>query len=532
MESGVTITLSIEPKDSEVPPHSVLSDLVDQIKNSQSQLRRGKLGGFFNGASVEPIRGFDGVLAPEISELGEGSSVGSPKRPDLPAEDASGSEMAERCRSLQQRLKLKERELLDVGASQQERIKVLETLLKDREHLSQHAKEMWMKESGRASKLAEALEDAENKARSLENKLKDLSEMYNEASQEVRQLKHWFSSQDGYIPSPASQPSMKRQQSYGKPDTAPSLGGFDLPAPQRSRHESPGLSAMHHTLGRSPNPKDVFPRIAALNNPTKAYPSNSPPPAAESNQDRFRHLCLVNDAILYEDDVIQIGVKASYKDLAGEVFLFLGNKHVSGLQSFQIDLYGKDSTALKITCTSAPNALAAKQQVCQQLNITALSPFSEEPSIRIQFLLEDGTPRRMQSKLPISINKFVRPIDSLKSNEFLMLWREVEFIRNEIAAVCNVSKRFDGRLSSLVKCVTLGGALKLLVGVDPNPDNFVLAGRWPGDCPATVLMRVEVGSGVFEGKTRLACRSDSPALAQAICNQVNMQVSAISNEAC
>ena len=50
-------------------------------------------------------------------------------------------------------------------------------LLKDRENISMHAKEMWMAESSRAARLAGSLEQAESKITELEQQLGDLSQM-------------------------------------------------------------------------------------------------------------------------------------------------------------------------------------------------------------------------------------------------------------------------------------------------------------------------------------------------------------------
>jgi len=255
-------------------------------------------------------------------------------------------------------------------------------------------------------------------------------------------------------------------------------------------------------------------------------------PSEESNNDRFRHLCVVNDAVLYEDDVIQIGIKSSFRELEGEMFIYFGNKHAHVLQNLAIDLTCKDKEALKVTWTTPPAHIEPKQQICQRLNVQAMAPFSEEPRMRVQFFLADGSPRRMQSPLPITINKFLRPCETISAQEYLSLWREVEFCRNEISNVVQLSRRFGGRLGVLAKCVTLGNALKLLVGVDPSPDNFVLAGSFAGDFPSTVLVRLEVGTGSFKGKARIAIRSDSVALARATCNAIQSQISVVSNEAC
>ena len=64
--------------------------------------------------------------------------------------------------------------------------------MKDREAISNHAKEMWMQESTRAAKLADSLAQSEKKIDELEKNLSELSQMYNESCQELRQLKHLF----------------------------------------------------------------------------------------------------------------------------------------------------------------------------------------------------------------------------------------------------------------------------------------------------------------------------------------------------
>lgn len=536
MDGGVIVDFSILPsKDGGLPPNAVHAELVDQIEDLQSALRQGRFGKFLEHATVKSktAKGID-----VTSDLGDGSSgIHSPKRAGVEQDEESNSEMITKVKNLQQKLLIKERQLEDDGANQQERIKVLEMLLKDREHLSQHAREMWMKETERASQLTERLEEADQKNKDLEKKLKELSEMYNEASQEVRQLKHWFSSQDGYVPSsttaPDGGPRSKSSPAKNAWNTSPNLngsrriiesprgggGGYCSPSSKSASRKGDHFSG----FGRERYDDDRF---------GGAGNAGLDAPREESNNDRFRHLCVVNDAILYEDDVIQIGIKSSFRDLEGEMFVYFGNKHAHVLQNLQIDLTCKDKEALKVTWTTPPAHIEPKQQICQRLNVQAMAPFSEEPRIRVQFFLADGSPRRMQSPLPITINKFLRPCDTISCQEYLSLWREVEFHRNEISNVCQLSRRFGGRLGVLAKCATLGNALKLLVGVDPSPDNFVLAGLFPGDFPSTVLVRLEVGTGSFKGKARIAVRSDSVSLARAACNAIQSQISVVNNEAC
>merc|ERR1719336_3631595 len=94
---------------------------------------------------------------------------------------------------LQRRLEVVERELRDaLESSRTYRAKTeqMELKLKDREQLLVHAKEMWMKENVRASKLADALTSAEDKLADQEKRLSDVAERYNAAQREVQQLQH------------------------------------------------------------------------------------------------------------------------------------------------------------------------------------------------------------------------------------------------------------------------------------------------------------------------------------------------------
>ena len=70
-------------------------------------------------------------------------------------------------------------------------------------------------------------------------------------------------------------------------------------------------------------------------------------------------------------------------------------------------------------------------------------------------------------------------------------------------------------MAPLAKAVCLRDVLQLLPGVDSNPDNLVLAGRFIGSSHL-VLCRIEIGSGAFRGKMRIAVRSNSAKLSKGL----------------
>merc|ERR1740133_838920 len=108
--------------------------------------------------------------------------------------------LEEKCGHLQHRLDEVERQLREATESariDRSRAQRFEQNLKDREQLLVHAKEMWMKESGRASKLADALTSAEDRLADQERRLQEVSDRYNETQSEVRQLRHLLNGPDG-----------------------------------------------------------------------------------------------------------------------------------------------------------------------------------------------------------------------------------------------------------------------------------------------------------------------------------------------
>merc|ERR1719281_873796 len=92
-----------------------------------------------------------------------------------------------------------------------------------------------------------------------------------------------------------------------------------------------------------------------------------PPLEAKTNADRFRHLCLTNDAVLYEDDMLQVGLKTEYRGLEGQLAVYFGNKGSAALQAFQVHYSGAsiDEGTLRFSSSSIGQQLEAHDQVVQ-----------------------------------------------------------------------------------------------------------------------------------------------------------------------
>lgn len=483
-----------------------------------------------------------GTLERQIARTAVGGSThGSEHSMPLPSTSmraGSGeTELEQRCRQLSQRCEAAERELREnLESSRPLRLKVdqLETKLKDREQLLVHAKEMWMKENVRASKLADALTAAEDRLADQEKRLAEFTERYSEAQQEIRQLQHLLGNGlrgAGDLAAGIGQDAKRAEavrtdgslkNRYGPPASNGQVQGVwgqsaaDLYGAPPS---SFGDEMMHSS---SP------PRTGATAQ-TLPLP---PMPEGDTNSDRFRRLCLLNDAVLYEDELLQVGLKAEYNGREGQLAVFFGNKGHSSLQSFTAQYFVREEHALRLTASPLSQQLEADKQVVQRLQVSLLEPFAEAPWLRLQFLLPDASPRRIQMKLPVVLPKFMVGRE-MSQQDFFRYWRLQHFVLNEVTSIVHLSAHLRGPLVQIARSIIFGGALRLHHSIDSNPDNFVLVSQLAEPSAAQgrssevlslgddnegglSLIRVEVGSGRFTGKTRIVVRSSNHIVAKGL----------------
>ncbi|CBZ53688.1 conserved hypothetical protein [Neospora caninum Liverpool] len=245
--------------------------------------------------------------------------------------------------------------------------------------------------------------------------------------------------------------------------------------------------------------------------------------------DNLRRLLLVDDALLFEDDTIQIGIKSAYTGLTGRVSIYYGNKTSGLLQNFATSFLNPQAESLLLQTSAMPAILAPKQQICQEVALECFAPFDEWPSLRLDFLLADNTPRSVAVTLPIAVSKFTEGRD-VGAEEFFVFWKNERFVLKETSCVVNLHPRFRGSLLTVAQASQLGRALSLCRKVDPNPENLVLAGAFPPSASdqaiplSIVLVRLEMGRGRHHGKCRLVVRSDCHVLSRGIRDLISLQI--------
>jgi hypothetical protein len=383
--------------------------------------------------------------------------------------------------ALLNQMKELDRTLAELEQTKKEAFFAKEEATEAQKNLAQ-AKEMWMKESARATKLRDQLDKAELTIADLEKQISSQKDKFKKTETENSNLKHLINKSNEIVSTQVLTPQTI------EPGFAPSDSYFVRGNTMANLRNSTGANLF------------TSPRVDSV---------------VTAGGTKFLSLAVTNDGVLFEDETIQIGLKAKFSGLGeGVIGVYYGNKTSGVLQNFQAR-YSLDNCGQNLHLTTAPmpSQLGPKSQVCQRVAAQITGPFMECPKLVVSFLLPDNTPRSIPLRLPVTINKFMQGRD-LTPEEFFSNWRQQLFLLNESSSVVNVSIN----LAQIARAAQLGGALSLHHQIDQVADNLVLVGQFPSDSvdgircatipEALVLVRIEVGSGVNSGKARIAVRSN------------------------
>ena len=446
--------------------------------------------------TVDALLGRVAVLSAQLDEM----------RIQQEKSDAANTDLTGRLSESEARVREKMKEADDIRAEVEKTKSELfyrnEQLEEAKRNLAQ-AKEMWMKESARATKLREQLDKSEADLADRNKEVTKLQSVMKKTDTENVNLKHLLNRSNGIVSTQVLVPETL-DHSFPQSDSY-----FVRTGPLASRN-------LDSQKKLTPNHSNGVPT---------SHISNGVP-------SKYLQLCVTNDGVLFEDEIIQIGIKAKFSGLGeGVLGVYYGNKTSGILQNLQTKFSQQTDNSLHLTTSPLPNQLGPKSQICQRVSVQLSSAFLEAPKFTVSFLRPDNTPRTLAVRLPVTINKFMQGRD-LSGTEFFGNWRQQLFLLNESSGVANVVMN----LAQIARACTLGGALTLHHQIDETPDNLVLVGQFPSDSvdgircvtipEALVLVRIEVGTGAqFAGKARIAVRSNDPLVAQAVRDSLSQQIS-------
>uniref|UniRef100_A0A7M4FCA4 AP-2 complex subunit alpha n=1 Tax=Crocodylus porosus TaxID=8502 RepID=A0A7M4FCA4_CROPO len=228
--------------------------------------------------------------------------------------------------------------------------------------------------------------------------------------------------------------------------------------------------------------------------------------------DSPRFVCK-NNGVLFENQLLQIGVKSEFRQNLGRMYLFYGNKTSVQFQSFTPTRLPQ----LNIQTKAVDPLVEGGAQVQQVLNIECLSDFTLAPLINIKFRY-GGTLQNITLKLPITLNKFFQATE-MQSQDFFQRWKQLSLPQQESQKIFKANHPMDPEVT---KAKLLGFGSALLDKVDPNPDNFVGAGIiQTKSLQVGCLLRLEPNAQAQ--MYRLTLRTSKEAVSRHLCELLSEQ---------
>ncbi|XP_047384374.1 AP-2 complex subunit alpha-1 isoform X3 [Sciurus carolinensis] len=259
-------------------------------------------------------------------------------------------------------------------------------------------------------------------------------------------------------PAPASAGNLLVDVFSDGPPAQPSLG----PTPEQAF-----LSELEPPAPESP--------MALLADPAPAAdpgPEDIGPPIPEADELLNKFVCK-NNGVLFENQLLQIGVKSEFRQNLGRMYLFYGNKTSVQFQNFSPTVVhpGDLQTQLAVQTKRVAAQVDGGAQVQQVLNIECLRDFLTPPLLSVRFRY-GGAPQSLTLKLPVTINKFFQPTE-MAAQDFFQRWKQLSLPLQEAQKIFKANHPMDAEVT---KAKLLGFGSALLDNVDPNPENFVGAG--------------------------------------------------------
>ncbi|KAL5280684.1 AP2A2 family protein [Megaselia abdita] len=223
-----------------------------------------------------------------------------------------------------------------------------------------------------------------------------------------------------------------------------------------------------------------------------------------------------NNGVLFENDILQIGVKSEFRKNMGRIGLFYGNKTQNPLTEFTPSLIwpADQEQKLSILLEGVEPRLEAGAQIQQMIAAEAFEDYCDSPSIDLSFKY-NGTQQKINIKLPFTLNKFFEPTE-MNAEQFFARWKNLGSEQQRAQRVFKAQTPMD--LAGAANKLS-GFGIQLLENVDPNPDNMVCAGiintiRVQVGC----LMRLEPNKQAE--MFRLTIRSSKESVTKEICDML------------
>lgn len=194
----------------------------------------------------------------------------------------------------------------------------------------------------------------------------------------------------------------------------------------------------------------------------------------------FSNLCTSPSGVLFENALLQVGVKHEYVGAQGRITVFFGNLGKSPLTNFRAVI--EDADHLKVQKQGTEGLLdeeedggctvAVRTQAKLLLIVEVMAPFDDAPAMRVCFKTAKGESHEYALRLPIVATCFMEPV-TLEPSAFMQRWKSLEGQDREcqeiIKAPADTAKIDEEYMKRITKIVTDGLKFGRCKGVDPTP---------------------------------------------------------------
>ncbi|OON14119.1 adaptin region [Opisthorchis viverrini] len=328
-------------------------------------------------------------------------------------------------------------------------------------------------------------------------------------------------------PTDATTPSTPRLAQLAKPgEEADLLGLGFLSSSQPSQNQE---SEKATTLSGSTPGNRLLVDILGSEHPTNGSFMDE---STILNKGEFISLLSRPSGVLFENRVIQIGLRSQSNRHLCRLTLFYGNNSSHPLTNFNVQLSSESaettgqqmdalnglSAPLSIQLLPGPDMVELGAQVQQVINIECHQPFTHHTSLVVSFVSGEWKYHYVLL-LPITLGKFIQPAE-MDQNLYFTRWKLLSQPGQECQSIFRAQFPMD---SNVVKKKLLGFGISVLQGVDPNPQNFVGAGILTmSNQEVGILTRLEPN---FQAKMyRLTVRSTRDVVAKRVGQLLEQQL--------
>lgn len=249
----------------------------------------------------------------------------------------------------------------------------------------------------------------------------------------------------------------------------------------------------------------------------------------------FSNLCTSPSGVLFENPLLQVGVKHEYVGSQGRISVFFGNLSKAPLTHFRAVVEENDHLRIQKQGTNGlldenedgGCTVAVRTQAKLLLIVEVTAPFDDAPAMRVCFETADGDYHEYPLRLPIVATCFMEPV-TLEPNAFMQRWRSLDGNEREcqevVKAPANAPAIDEEYMDRIRGIVTDGLKFGHCHGCDPTPwtvsgaATFRTASKDKNGNNINVGCLVRVEANPQAGAFRVTTRTLHPLCSKAIKN--------------